>query len=296
MDPFQTFTHPYLGIYTKCFLWQTKSCNIWIDTGLRPGWDAMFPIIRNGKKNVLLLTHGHWDHIGGVALIRDAGGIVYGHAADRRMLTDLSWHWELLFGQFVDDFDLPAARKVTFDASVQAQADIDRFVGDGDLLEFDECRFRVITLPGHSAGSVCYLEEETGALFTGDGMMGKGFFTGTPQIECYSDYRESMRKITRLSPKLVITDHTNVIPGTELKQMAKDSLETAERMLDAVQQYAAVTKEDSLSVRDAAKAIAGKEGKQVGGGTCVSALAALHHMTEDSRARQCAQRYLFGRE
>lgn len=294
MTGLQTFSHPYLGIYTKCFLWQTETYNIWIDTGLRPAWEEQKDILSNGKRNVLLMTHGHWDHIGGVALIRRHGGTVYAHEADRRHLTDLDWHWQLLFGQFEQDFALPPARKTVFWESVEGPADLDRPVADGDVLKFDGLRFRCIGLPGHSGGSVCYLEETTGLLFTGDGIMGDGFFTGTPQIEDYSRYIHSMEKLKTLTVEQVITDHTDVVPGKALKELAQASQAAAERLLRAVRLYAGGTAGSQLTVGEAAKAIAQAEGKNVGGGTCTSAAAALRQMTDDPRAQNCAERYLFG--
>ena len=291
MEPL-VFAHPYLGIYTKCFLWQTEHYNVWIDTGLRPNWEKQLAYLKDGRKNVLLLTHGHWDHIGGVALIRRHGGKVYAHPADRRHLTDLDWHWQLLFGQFERDFALPPARKTTFWESVEGPIDLDVPVKEGDLLEFDQLRFRCIELPGHSGGSVCFLEETTKTLFTGDGLMGSGFFTGTPQIENYSQYMASMEKLKTLSVNMVYTDHTEAVPGSELAKLAQESQDCAQRMLAAVRGYAESAQ--TPSVGGAAKAIAQAEGKNVGGGTCVSALAALAELNTVPKAQACAKAYLFG--
>lgn len=291
MTGLQTFLHPYLGIYTKCYLWQTENYNIWIDTGLRPNWKETEHLLKDGRKNVLLLTHGHWDHIGGVELIRQNGGKVYAHPADRRHLTDPAWHWQLLFGQFAEDFDLPPARKPTFEATVDV-TDLDVPVADGDELNFDGLRFRVIGTPGHSGGSLCYLEETTGTLFTGDSVIGNGFFTGTPQIENYPAYIQSMEKLKAFSVNRILTDHTDPLPGAELLRLLQESQDCAQRMLDAVRDY--VDTAEEISVAGAAKAIAQAEGKGVGGGTCTSAAAALQEMKHVSRAQECASKYIFG--
>lgn len=287
----QVFSHAYLGIYTRCYLWQTERCNVWIDTGLKPNWADMEPCLQDGRKNVLLLTHGHWDHIGGVELIRRHGGTVYGHGADRKHLTDLEWHWQLLFGQFAQDFDLPPARETTFWASVE-QSDLDVEVADGDELSFDGLHFRVIWTPGHSGGSVCYLETTTGTLFTGDGVMGNGFFTGTPQIENYPAYIASMERLKELAVTSVLTDHTDPVPGEELAVLTQRSIDCAKRMLGAVEAYAAEA--EAPTVAGAARAIAQAEGKNVGGGTCVSALAALAELKHVPQAQECAKKYIFG--
>lgn len=248
-------------------------------------------LLTNGRKNVLLLTHGHWDHIGGVELIRRHGGIVYAHPADRRHLTDPDWHWQLLFGQFEQDFDVPAARKPTFYDTVTG-TDLDETVAEGQVLEFDQLRFRVLETPGHSGGSVCFLEETTGTLFTGDALIGDGFFGGIPQIENYAAYIKSMGRLEFLHVNQVLTDHTDPILGEELSKLAQASQDCALRMLTAVRNYADTA--EIITVGSAAKAIADAEGKKVGGGTCVSALAALSALNDVPQAQECAKKYIFG--
>ena len=291
MEPYITFQDAYLGIYTKSFLWQTEHFNVFIDSGLASGSSARLPYLNDGRENVMLLTHCHWDHIGNAELTRRHGGKVYAHPAERRLLTDLDWHWELLFGQFANDFALPPARKDTFWSSIET-TDLDEELADGMVLTFDDLRFRCIETPGHTVGSICFLEETTGTLFTGDAVIGNGFFTGTPQIDCYEDYVRSMERLKVLSVSRILTDHTEPMGGENLPQLLQDSQDCADRMYRAVSDY--VNAADTVSVGGAAQAIARAEGKGVGGGTCVSALAALQELKNVPQAQDCAKKYICG--
>ena len=86
----------------------------------------------------ILLTHGHFDHGGDADRIRKlTGAPVYLHPADRALP---SW---LTHGLTAD-----------------------RELADGDELDFDGLRFRVLHTPGHTPGSVCFLCGD--ALFAGD--------------------------------------------------------------------------------------------------------------------------------
>ena len=294
MEPYLTFQDPYLGIYTKSFLWPTAEHNVFIDAGLASGAEYKQHYLENGKKSVVLLSHGHWDHVGCNSLTQRSGGEVWVHPGDQRHLWDYKWHWELLFGQFAQDFDLPAARHTVFWNSVDQSVYPDRLLKDGEVLEFDRLRFRVIAIPGHSPGSVCFYEEGTGVLFTGDGVMGNGFFTGTPQIADFDQYFASLEKLRGMAVSAVMTDHTDVVPGHQLDALLDASEACARRMLKAVEDYVEQEKGPRLTVGGAAKAIAAAEEKNVGGGTCVSALAALWRMRDDLRAQLCAHDYICG--
>lgn len=97
----------------------------------------------------ILLTHGHFDHIGAVRAVKEkTGAPVCIHEADAPMLTNPSKNLSV----FVESpIYAPAA---------------DIILHDGDVLFSGDLRIKVLHTPGHSEGSVCYIAEN--ALFTGD--------------------------------------------------------------------------------------------------------------------------------
>ena len=99
----------------------------------------------------VLLTHGHIDHVWGVKALQDRFGIpVFMKAEDRAEL----------------DFNVKIGGKFGVDAPDCTFAYTD--MADGQTLEFAGMKLEVITTPGHSIGSVCYLDREGGVMFTGD--------------------------------------------------------------------------------------------------------------------------------
>lgn len=102
-----------------------------------------------GKKiAAILLTHGHFDHIGAVDALREGNTPVMIHEADAPLLASPALNASWMIGQDI------TARPAT------------RLLHDGEDFEAAGIPFHVMHTPGHTAGSVCY---QTGSfLFTGD--------------------------------------------------------------------------------------------------------------------------------
>ena len=112
----------------------------------------------------ILLTHGHFDHVGAAAQLQEKyGAKVYVHADDAVMLTDRR-------KSLADDMPYYVYRPV------EEYTTID----EGDKIELDELCFEVLHTPGHTKGGVCF--RCGNALFTGDTLfkmsMGRTDFPG----------------------------------------------------------------------------------------------------------------------
>ncbi len=136
-----------------------QNCQIlWdVDTGrgvvVDPGGDVPQILARLGELGVsveaILLTHGHLDHAGGAAALRDAlppvsGAPVPVIGPDRRDAF-------LLAG-------IAAQARATGIADMQDVVP-DRYVEEGETLSLAGCRLEVLHVPGHTPGHVVFVEQ-----------------------------------------------------------------------------------------------------------------------------------------
>lgn len=159
-----------------------------------PGDDAELILSALGDSVVsaVVLTHGHFDHLGAVRdLIAATGAPLMVHAADAPKVTSSVENGGAVFG-FTATAPVP-----------------DRVLEDDDLIAAGTLMLRVIHTPGHTPGGVCLLADagEESHLFSGDtlfaGSVGRTDLSG-------GDGRTLLRSIARLA---ALADTTIVHPG-----------------------------------------------------------------------------------
>jgi glyoxylase-like metal-dependent hydrolase (beta-lactamase superfamily II) len=140
-----------------------------IDTGpVGYGPDILDALHRRGRRpshlRRIVLTHFHDDHVGSAAELRAwTGAQVVAHAADAAIIRGQAPGPTPDFLQV--DRDLHARATDALPPAPPVEVDLE--LGDGDVLDFGG-RARVISVPGHTDGSIALHLPSRRVLFTGD--------------------------------------------------------------------------------------------------------------------------------
>ncbi|AIT79880.1 MBL fold metallo-hydrolase [Novosphingobium pentaromativorans] len=137
--------------------------------------DAILAAIGDARVSAIMCTHTHRDHSPAAApLAVRTGAPIVGCAP----LT-------------LED-DGPRA-----DAAFDAHYRPDRILTDGETVSGDGWTLLAVATPGHTSNHLCYALPETGALFTGDHVMGWSTSVVAPPDGDMSDYMESLAALYR---------------------------------------------------------------------------------------------------
>ncbi len=144
-----------------------------------------------GELKYILLTHGHFDHIFGVHGLKEATGAqVVIHMADADFLLDPA--------KSLADRNFP-------EPQLPVEADIK--VIDGDELFLGEEKITVVSTPGHTMGSVCYIIDNDRVIISGDTL----FCMTAGRTDLYGGNEEMM--IESLKRLIALEGDYRVLPG-----------------------------------------------------------------------------------
>ncbi|QTI87278.1 MBL fold metallo-hydrolase [Streptomyces sp. AgN23] len=184
------------------------------------------------------LTHGHHDHFGGLAQIKEFApdAQVAAHHADARWVEDFGRYWRELFERHLPEIDPgPGERSVVLEQAGHPVA-VDRPLAPGDLLDTWGCPpLYVINAHGaHSAGSVGYFQPDHGVLATGDSLQlsGTSLVDGSEAFPIYEDidaYRAMLAEFEAVGFRWLVDAHRGVLDEERGRELLRHCREFPER-------------------------------------------------------------------
>jgi glyoxylase-like metal-dependent hydrolase (beta-lactamase superfamily II) len=165
----------------------------------------------------IAITHRHFDHIGGLAGLREATGAAVAAALPEVPAVEGRAPQFAGPGGSLRSMLLSAAGMV-----VKARATpVDRILNDGDKVG----PLVAVASPGHTPGHLCFYWPERRALFTGDALVGTPELAG-PRPNFTRDLAEahrSVRKLAAMDIDMLCLSHGEPIlagAGDQLRRLA----------------------------------------------------------------------------
>jgi glyoxylase-like metal-dependent hydrolase (beta-lactamase superfamily II) len=206
--------HSIRGFMGCCFLLADGDASVLIDTGMVGEPFLIRRLIRQlgltpQSIRAILLTHGHLDHAGNLARLKEwTGAKIYAHPNEQAHV-DGTYPY-----QGVNRWcgGLEAAGRFLFR---YRPARIDEFLADDQELPFWG-GLRVIHLPGHTRGHCGFFSARHNLLFSGDMFASYFFNVHKPPAILNSvpeQFPASAERIRRLAPRLIVPNHYDFLDG-----------------------------------------------------------------------------------
>jgi ribonuclease/clavin/mitogillin len=222
--PVRTPTKPP-ATHTNCYLILTSRELLIIDPGSPYEEEqkalglCVQELLSEGRSlREIVLTHQHPDHVGGVNALR------------------------VQFGESLK----VCAHKLTAEG-LKESIQVERLINDGDVIKLagdPKISLRAMHTPGHARGHLCFHEEMTGTLITGDNIVGLGSVLIDPpegNMRDYLDSLERMRAVPNLNVLFGGHGPAMANPYTKINEYISHRLEREEKILNAVCQGATTT-------------------------------------------------------
>ena len=189
----------------NCFLIRNDTAGILVDTGRERYRDAVLNACIGTPIRLIVLTHGHVDHVQNAAFLsKELHTPLAMHRDDIPLLED-NWQQPLSSSGYLGGLMLSATKR-SFRCDKIPPFSPNVLLDHGDSLSFYGFDVRVVALPGHTRGSIGLTVGET-SMIVGDAMM--NLFRPRPSLLYHNRVMllRSIRKIKALAPQTIYFGH-----------------------------------------------------------------------------------------
>lgn len=221
--------------FVNYYIIEDRTSGSWalVDAGLR--WSA--PAIRNMAKEIfgegsrpaaIILTHGHFDHVGSVKILAEGWGVnVYAHEMELPYLTGKSSYPppdSTVGGGMMASMSFLYPK-----GPIDLGNDVQRLPPDNTIPGFPEWKY--IHTPGHAPGHISLFRESDKVLIAGDAFVTTkaesaihalthfNHLSGPPKyFTCnWASAKLSVIKLAALDPEVIATGHGKPMRGEEMR-------------------------------------------------------------------------------
>lgn len=230
-DDITLIWEPHVVPLIRCNIWHVRGRDrdLLIDTGL--GMASLKAAARQlfDKKLTAIVTHAHYDHIGGLHEFEDR--MIHRAEAGRAA----SGHGASLYGGGKEDTLIESIRAAGYDVPAELftalpeegydpgsyevlPAPATRIVEEGDVIDIGDRQFEILHLPGHSPGSIGLWEAKTGILFSGDAIYDGPLLDELPGSDIPT-YVATMKRLRALPVAVVHAGHDPSFGRARLREL-----------------------------------------------------------------------------
>ncbi|WP_400229607.1 MBL fold metallo-hydrolase [Methanomethylophilus alvi] len=169
-------------------------------------WNALDGL----RLSCVLLTHCHADHSGGLSsIVREFGCPAYMGTLDLGPYSS-------------NDRDVLFSRQL----GVEVDPVGCKALSEGEVFDIGDHRLRAISTPGHTAGGLCFYDEVTRSLFSGDTVFARGYGRTDLPGGSTSKLAESLSKLRNVNIGMMYPGHGPASPdGNESVREAVKMME-----------------------------------------------------------------------
>jgi glyoxylase-like metal-dependent hydrolase (beta-lactamase superfamily II) len=229
--------HRVRDAYTNWYLVQEGTQLTIVDTGLPASWRSLLRALSDLGRNLrdieaVVLTHGHFDHMGFARRAQQQLGIELWAHQDERGVVRSPWHYDHERSR-LPYFRHPTFAKIFAEMTVMGAplvkgAEVSRPFADGQRLDVPGGP-QVVFTPGHTHGHSSLVLADRGAVIVGDALVTLDPYTGRmgPRIVAGAATADSdlalasLDALARLDADILLTGHGPAWRGSPVEAVQR---------------------------------------------------------------------------